>query len=391
MQHTELQLALRMKSPLGLAGTDTIYYSNTHSENKTTSTVGDHYVESKLSTGPITHKLTTGFSHDDTEYEQNEYDSPSALVQPYSPYTFSRSEGTHYSLFAMNSKQMGAYAVDMLTWGDVNLLLGLRRSRYETESSVSYLTSGSRRDTPKQAVWETTPGIGIVYNLTPSISTYANYAEGFSPQLGYRMCEGSKAEPMRTKNREAGMKFDLLDSKFSITTAAFSLEQSNTMVYSAAGACYTQQAAQKTKGLELDMAGELYKGLNVLFNTTYSTVEDLSGSKLEFAARPKYKASLWSTYEFQSAALRGWGVGMGITANDKSWLGDKYATSTSDPVKLSGSARTDASISYRQKDWSVILGVKNLFDRELYDFATTTSYVPLQQGRTATLTYKVKL
>ena len=392
MQHTTFDMSLRMKSPLGLAGTDTIYYSDSHMENSTDSNVGDHYFDIKFATGPVKHGLVTGFSHDSTDYEQHEYSGSSALVNPYgAAYNWQRSENTPYSIYRSSGTQAGVYAIDTLSWGDWHLMGGMRRSKYQSSGSIQYLTTNRMTTTPESGIWETTPTVGVVYNITPSVSAYGNFVKGFSPQLGYTMCGGTKSEPMRTTNKEVGMKFDFLDSKFSVTTAAYSLDQSNSMSYNSATRCYTLMPAQKTKGFELDMAGELYKGLNLLFNANYSTIKDVSGYYVEYAARPKKKASLWANYDFQSSMLRGWGVGMGLSAHDKSWLGYRYRTSTSDPVKLSGAARVDASVGYRQKGWSVILGVKNLFDRELYDFATTNSYVPLQQPRTATLTYKVNL
>lgn len=391
VQHTTYNQSLRMKSPLGYMGSDQLFYSESHMENSTDTDGGDHYFELNRNTGPVKHTIVTGLSHSDSDYTQTEYSGTSRAVSPYSTTTFTRSEGIRYSTYSSTSKQWGVYAIDKISWKDLNILLGARRSKYQFGSNIQYYTRNLRTVTPDSGMWETTPSLGVVYNLTPSISAYANYAEGFSPQLGYRMCEGVQAEPMKTKNKEAGMKFDLLDSKFSVTTAVFGLDQSNTMSYNSASSCYTQKPAQKTKGYELDMAGEVYKGLNLLFNATYSTLKDVTGSRVEFAARPKYRASAWANYEFQSAFMKGWGVGLGITANDKSWLGDKYSTSTSDPAKLPGAARIDSSVSYRQKAWSVILGVKNLFDRQLYDFATTNTYVPLQQPRTVTLTYKVSL
>ncbi len=392
MQRTENKLSLRMKSPLGLAGTDTIYYSSTHQETETQTNAGDHYFEFKLKSGPIRHKLTTGVSHEDTDTSQLEFDGGGGvLVQPYgSAYAFPVTYGTPYSRFTQSGKQMGAYALDLMTWGDFSVLLGARRTKYKTESAVQYLTTSRLSSTPAAGIWETTPMIGVVYSITPSISAYANYVDGFNPQLGYTMCGGVPTAPMRTKNKEGGVKFDFLDSKLSVTTSVFSLDQSNVMAYNSATKCYTLNPAQKTKGFELDVAGEAYKGLNLLFNATYSKVKDVTGSTLEYPARPSRRASFWATYDFQSQALHGWSTGLGLTGNNKSYLGYKYKTSTSDPAELSGATRVDANVAYRQKGWSVVLGVKNLFNRELYDFATTNSYVPIQQPRTATLTYKVQ-
>jgi iron complex outermembrane recepter protein len=390
MQHTDNKFALRMKSPLGMAGTDTVFFAQSHQETQTQTTAGDHYFESNFNTGPVTHKITTGISHDKTSTSMLELYEDGMPVAVYGdPYDFTASKGTPYSLNVNDGQQVGGYALDLMKWGDVSILLGARRSKYQAESSVRSLSSGQLSTTPSESIWETSPMVGVVYSVTPTVSVYANYVDGFNPQLGKTMCGGVPNEPMRTKNKEAGAKFDFFGSKFSVTTAMFELDQSNVMSYNSAQQCYNLISAQTTKGIELDMAGQVYEGLNLLFNATYTKLKDASGETLVFAAHPTQRASLWATYEFQSEALRGWGMGLGIAANNKSYLGAKYATSTTDPVKLPGSARIDASVSYRRKDWSLLLGVKNVFDRELYDFATTTTYVPVQPSRTTTLTYKV--
>lgn len=390
MQRADSDLSLKMHSPLGLAGTDSIFFSPTHQEQSTVTIAGDHYLDIGAKSGPISHKITTGISHESIKYTQMEFSGSGQVVPVYgSQFPFSESNGTPASVSHQNGKQVGVYALDLMSWGDASLLLGARRTRYTADFSYVLFPSGTPVVTPADGLWKTTPMIGVVYRVTPTVSAYASYVEGYLPQVGNVMCDGSKSPSMETQNKEAGMKFDLFDSKFSVTTSVFTLDQTNVLSYNSASRCNTPIAAQQTKGVELDMAGEVYQGLNLLFNATYSTLDDASGKTLVYAARPTQRASLWATYDFQSESLRGWGVGLGVTGNNKSYLGYKYKTSTTDPVKLPGSARVDGNVSYRQKDWSLMLGVKNLFDRDLYDFATTTTYVPEQPPRTVTLTYKV--
>lgn len=390
MQRADNDLSLKMHSPLGLAGTDRIFFSPTHGEQSTVTIAGDHYLEFGAKSGPISHKVTAGISHDTTKYSQLEFSGSGQVVPVYgSQFPFTESNGTPASFFVQKGKQIGGYAMDLMSWGDASLLLGARRTQYTSDFHSVDFSNGKTTVTPTAGLWKTTPMVGIVYRVTPTVSAYASYTEGYLPQLGTPMCDGSASPSMQTKNKEAGLKFDLFDSKFSVTTSVFTLDQTNVLSYNSARRCNTVIGGQQTKGVELDMAGEVYRGLNLLFNATYSTLDDASGNTLVYAARPVQRASLWATYDFQSEQMRGWGVGLGVTGNDKSYLGSKTKTSTTDPVKLGGSARVDGNVSYRQKDWSLMLGVKNLFDRELYDFATTNTYVPIQPGRTFTLTYKV--
>ncbi len=391
MQRTDNKFSLRMRAPAFPAGggPDRInYYDPTQQETETITLAGDHYFEFNLKSGEFSNKFTTGVSHDRTDSSQLQLQGPLRPVPVYENPSFADVNGTPSYLTLPTSKQLGGYALDLVRFGDVSLLMGARRTHYRTISSRYDFSIGSTTNFPAEELWKTTPMAGVVYSLTPTVSAYANYAEGYLPQ-SVVMCDGGVTAPMMTKNREAGMKFDLLESKFSVTTAVFSLEQSSVTDYVYARRCNFMKPGQDTRGFELDMAGEVYKGLNLLFNATYSTLKDKADKTLIYAARPTERASVWATYDFQSLVLRGWGMGLGVTGNNKSYLGYKYKTSTTDPVKLSGSARVDANVSYRQKDWSLMLGVKNLFDRELYDFATTDTYVPMQPPRTVTLTYKV--
>lgn len=390
MQRTDNDFSLKVHSPQYRMGADTIYFSPLHQEQNTVTTAGDHYFELSAKSGPVSHKITTGINHDATAFSTLQFDSPGQAVPVYGPqYPFAAVAGTPYYFTKISGKQVGGYVLDLMRWGDVSVLLGARRTHYTSESYLKGISINANSVTPKKGSWQTNPVAGVVYSVTPTISAYATYAKGFDPRLGTVICGTSDSVPVETTNREAGMKFDFFDSKFSVTTAIFKLRQSNALSYNSAQRCNLLIPAQETKGLELDMAGEVYKGLNLLFNATYSTVDDLSDKTLIYAARPTRRASLWATYDFQSESLRGWGMGLGVTGNSKSYLGYKYNTSTTDPVKMSGSARVDANVSYRQKDWSLLLGVKNLFDRELYDFSTGNTYVPIQPPRTFTLTYKV--
>jgi iron complex outermembrane receptor protein len=53
---------------------------------------------------------------------------------------------------------------------------------------------------------------------------------------------------------------------------------------------------------------------------------------------------------------------------------------------IPGQASVDANVSYRAKTWSVTLGVKNIFDRNLYSDYFDETFVPLHNRRTFLMT-----
>jgi iron complex outermembrane receptor protein len=220
-----------------------------------------------------------------------------------------------------------------------------------------------------------------VYQLIDETSLYASYSEGFQPNTSLA-CGGGFVQPMQTHNREIGAKFDLFDSKFTLTTSAFSMQQSNSLVYDRVNDCYNSRQAQRTQGAEIDAQGRLLPGLEAIFNYTYTQVKNVSDATVQFAGQPKHRANLWAVYKFQRAELKGLGVGVGISGKSSS-LGSLF-----EPFTLPGGAQVDASVYYTTGPWSATVGVKNVFNRLLYDTTTTGSYIPVVTSRVYALTVK---
>ena len=396
LQYARTDFKLHVYNSSGLSRTSDSgesWFSPSRSHYETTETSGDHYLRFEGDTGPLSHKLSVGINHtkytSKTQEFQNSDGSATRQVSVYPPsyFPFPEVDSVSRDLFGTTdttSEQLGAFAQELLTYGDWNLLLNLRRSRYTTLSSSTYDFGGviETSSDGKQKEWVTTPGIGLIYNVTPQTSVYASYAEGFTPQFD-RPCSGGSLEPQRSRNRELGAKFDLLDSRLSLTTAAFELKQFNVLSYDNFGDCYNTLAGQTTRGLELDLQGELAPGWNAVMNYTYSRLKDESDPDRIFTGAPKHKLSLCTTYEIQREALRGLGFGLGISAFSHA-NGDRRAAYA---FTTPGAAQVDMSVFYNRNAWSTTLGVKNVFDKDIYQAATST-FVRVRDGRTLLLTTK---
>lgn len=365
----------------GMAPTNDVTNFNTLS--------GDHYLRLAFDTGALSHRLSTGLNHTRQRFDRESFQGDLQMVDAYADVQYAFPPLTHDALIgtdAATSRQHGLFVQDLIGLGDVNLLLSLRRTRYENGAGTTTFigTTTPPRTTPARHMGKTTPSIGMVYRLQPDISLYASYAEGFLPQFSTaRNCAGGEGfDPMETKNKELGAKFDLLGRRLAVNASIFSLAQSNRLV--AAGRCFRQRDAIQLRGLELDVQGEVTKGWRLLFNYTLSRQKDAEQADAAFAAQPRHAASLWTTYDFQQS-LQGWGVGLGVTARSRT-LSD-YDTAA---VPVPGSALVDASLFYRLGRWAATLGVKNVFDRGTLGYATTPLYVPLEAGRTFKLTLRTQ-
>lgn len=363
------------------------YNSRTQSNDQTVS--GDHYLRFTGNTWSIRHKLSVGFNH--VNYNLNQYETSgpgfTATVFPATPVLFEDTRTRSVepsSTTQVGQLQKAIYVQDLLSFGDWNLLLNGRRNQYTLKpSSTNFIQYNFIYNSPKHRIYSTTPGAGIIYKLTEDTSIYASYSEGFIPSVAIN-CSGGLVAPSETKNKELGAKFDLRDSKFTLTASIFSLRESNRLVYFRPGNCYNVRDAQENRGLEIDGQGELAKNLDAVFNYTYNTVKDVGNSTATFAGQPRHKMSLWAVYHFPIASLKGFGAGIGISASSKN-LGTYNA---SRPFYLPGQAQLDASLMYDLAPWNVIFGVKNLSNRILYDTASTDSFLPIRPARQFMLTAK---
>ncbi|MGV7207874.1 TonB-dependent siderophore receptor [Oxalobacteraceae bacterium A2-2] len=366
----------------------TFYGSRTRSNDHTTS--GDHYLRYLFPTGEVRHKLSVGYNH--TLYSLKQYqttsDSISVPVFTSTPYYFQDNRDRAIQPIAYSEtgqRQRGVYAQDLMSYEKWNLMLNARRTQYQTPDNQStfYTTKGPQSYYYSgTSVLHNTGGAGLVYQLNDRTSLYASYAEGFVPNTSLS-CAGGFAPPNETKNREAGAKFDLMDSQFTLTTALFSLQRSNQLVYDRVNNCYNTRDAQRTRGAEVDAQGRLLPGLDAIFNYTYSQVTDVGNSATAYAGIPKHKASVWAVYQFQSAGMKGWGVGVGIAG-----VSANLGTTFGSPFYVPGGSQVDASVFYATGPWNLTLGVKNVFDRLLYSTTVSNSFIPVLPGRTVALTVK---
>ncbi|MET0266215.1 MAG: TonB-dependent receptor [Duganella sp.] len=367
-------------------GTSPFSPGNNRTLSRTTS--GDHYLRANFSSGPIRHKLALGYNQIDTDSVQ--YQGSGSIVSvglyPASGFAFADSQGaaaTIQGIYTSRQKQQSYYLQDLLSWGDWNVQLNARHTRVDTGGNTTLPTSNYNQDLAPNRASKTTPGVGVVYKLTPDASVYASVANGFATQIS-NLCGGGVPPAQTTRNKEVGAKFGLLDNKLSLTSSLFQLEQSNLLQYITATRCYVPRDAQQTRGAELDLQGQLAPGWNAIANYTYNVYRDLGANGTLFPGLPKHKASLWTTYDFQGAALQGWGVGAGLNAVSHS-IGSRSAATQ---FTLPGQARLDASLFYRKDRWDVTLGVKNLGDRLLYGVSTSNSYIPVLEGRNYMLTVR---
>lgn len=270
------------------------------------------------------------------------------------------------------TRERGVYLQDLMSWGDWNLMVNVRRSSFDQRGAYDFGGSAFPAEPLQRKV--TTPAVGLVYKVSDDTSVYASMAKGFTPQSGLT-CAGGAVPPQTSKNQELGVKWDLMDNRLSVTTALFSLQQSSVLDYDLTGNCYNMIDGLRTQGVEADVQGQVLPGWNLIANYSYNHTNNPSNPAQLFAGLPKHKFNAWSVHTLPVVA--GLKAGVGLTAQS-STEGSSVAASR---FTLPYSLRLDASLMYQLSGWDLQLMVKNLADRKNYTASGSDAYVPYAVGR----------
>lgn len=221
----------------------------------------------------------------------------------------------------------------------LSLLTGARFSNWET------IGESYGRDYTSKDVGIFTPYIGSVYNITDSLATYASYTTSFVPQEKVDI-NSKQIKPTESVNYEIGLKKEFFDGSLFGTLAFFKTVQDNAT--ETAGTLANGQKYYSThdgivsKGYELELFGEITKGLNASIGYTNFTIKDQNGAVAKTYI-PKQQFKFASTYQFQTLpALK-----VGASVN---WQDDIFKNQTNATV----GPKTGELIVTKQKAYSII-------------------------------------
>lgn len=358
------------------------------------------YVVSDFKTGPLEHKLLTGY-----DYLQNE--SPvgnssynargylnaarTGVINNYNPskksdyyivnnmpvpnvphfdlanpdYSFSDisqyinvSEAIAPTRFYVN----GFYVQDQIKLGKVQALLSLRQEYY---TDVNNYKTADTKDVEQKAL---IPRIGLVYSPIDEVSVYGTYTEGYQPQLastiGSPEIYGGPFDPLISNMVEAGAKTELFQKRLSVNMALYRIEQNNTLITAndTENPDFLRQIGQqRSTGVEFDINGMVLHNFSVTANFSYgeakitkSTIEGEVGTLLPNA--PKVQGGIWAKYTFETPALKGIGVAAGVNHT-----GERNTLSTI--LKLPAYTLYNAALYYTVDKFKLSANFNNIFDK----------------------------
>lgn len=322
----------------------------------------DTNVAGSFRTGSIDHQILFGFSLDRDESDIAFEFGDAAPVDVFDPNFDQTLPLTgNLSLDSFTTRDtLGVYLQDQITiLENLKLLLGGRLDFFkETTNNRLAAEETSQSDTAFS------PRVGIVYQPIPPISLYASYARSFVPTIGIA-AGGDTFRPERGTQYEIGIKADVND-QLSANLALYDLTRSNVTTPDPNNpALSVQTGKQRSRGVELDIGGEILPGWNIIGGYAYTDAritEDndptIEGNQ-RFSA-PEHSFNLWTTYRIQDGDLQGLGFGLGFY-----YIGERWADNAN-TVELPRFLRTDAAIYYERDHFRAALNFRNIFDVESF-------------------------
>lgn len=285
--------------------------------------------------------------------------------------------------------QTAVYAQDQI---DLNAqwkaLLGVRRDSYR-QTITNYNRAGLQNH---QTLDTTSPRAGIVYQPGKQVSLYASAGKSFRPNSGIGI--NNESFPAETSRAyEAGVKFDTADGKVSSTLALYSIKKENVLTLNPLDTNYSLAAGEVgSKGVELDVAGEIARQLQLSFSYAYTDAKILRDNVLvvgtHLANVPKQAANLMLVREF--------GLGGGARASfggGANYVGERNGdVAISSTFKLPAYTTAKLVSSYSpSKKLRISLDIDNLFDKVYYPSSYQQTWVAPGEDRRVTLKVEYKL
>ncbi|HEY9691159.1 MAG TPA: TonB-dependent siderophore receptor [Oculatellaceae cyanobacterium] len=327
----------------------------------------DTNIVGTFNTGSITHKLLFGF-----DFNRDIYGASGQLfnldpIDLFNP-VYRQSQKSFVDAYPkepITTTSVGIYLQDQIDlFTNWKLLLG---GRFDLVSQKISKVDNSESMQQDEAI---SPRVGLVYQPTDSLSLYTSYSRSFLQNVGTAL-DNKLFQPERGSQYELGMKADLLNRRLSTTLALFQVTRSNVLTADPIDPNFSVQTGeQRSRGIELDVAGEIAPGWKIAAGYAYTDAQITADNTYTVGNYinnvPKNALSLWTTYEIQSGSLNGLGFGLGLF-----YVGERQGD-LDNSFQVPSYTRTDASLFYRRNNFRAGLNIENLFDVTYFETAESS-------------------
>ncbi|MEG1077986.1 MAG: TonB-dependent siderophore receptor [Pseudomonas sp.] len=291
--------------------------------------------------------------------------------------------------YEQKKSQSGAYlATRLRPTDDLSVILGTRVSTFKYHDNYDYdglnpdVFADSSASYKQHGV--VTPYAGVVYDLNDTYSVYTSYTSIYQPQSN-KDANGATLDPVEGDSYEAGLKAAYFDGRLNASLAFFRIEQDN--VAESIGSnpltnegIYKATSGATTKGVELEVAGELMEGWNLSAGYTYARSRDADEQHIYgfpmSTSKPEHLVRVFTTYRLPGM-LDKVTVGGGVNWQS-AFYGKIYSGAVNDYtyIKQGGYTLVDLMSRYQYDEHlSFTVNANNVFDKRylsgLGNFDTT--------------------
>lgn len=389
--------------PTGFNG-DTLMRAESNWDILGQTRVGQFFVNGDAFTGNLQHRILAGLDMGDKDF-YHDWSQAGAITgstgfNVYNP-TYGTVPATSYTQFdrELSIRQRGVHYSNLYTAYYLQDELRFLQNKLRVTLAGRYTTT--RDNDPYSEGVEAskfTPRVGLSYSLNENTSLYAVYDEAFIPQTGASF-DNVKFDPITGSNKEIGVKKEMLNGRWTASVSAYQITKNNVLTSDPEHQYFSIQLGQtKTSGIEFDVRGQLFTGLDVTMNYAYTDAkitEDTESSMVDrqLPGTDKSIANAWLSYAVASGDLKGLGVSLGAShASGRSTWFAAYDSSI-DP-SMPSYTKFDGALSYQFDKFGIALNVNNLFNASVISGAYYTwsdfYYWQAEANRNARLSIRYK-
>lgn len=291
-----------------------------------------------------------------------------------------RSAPYNFSVNTENTSKAIYFQDQMTFWDKLHVMGGFRYDWVDRTQDLSWWAPAGKDARNDDVV---SPRVGIVYQPVEWLSLFGSFTESFGPANDYDNGGAKLYDLFDATQFEGGVKTQFFDGKLNASVAYFDLERTQFFQDPNSNLINMQVPVKgSSKGVELDVQGQLYEGLSVIGTYAYTDAkitDDVTapaniGNRLPFA--PSHQGSAWLKYDFDDELLKGFSVGAGVYVS-----GRRYGDAANSYFDRSY-ARLDLMAAYKRKLGDVNLttqvNVNNVNDAEYYILRSRRTNLPAE-------------
>lgn len=287
-----------------------------------------------------------------------------------------------------NQEANALYFQDQIDWNaQWKTLIGMRIDRYQ-QSVENRRTAVANQ----QSLQSHSPRIGVVYQSAPHLTFYLSASKGFRPNSGVSI-DNTAFQAEQSHSYELGVKWENAQKNLTSTIAVFNIDKKNVLTTNPVNTDFSVTAGElNSKGLELDLDGELNKNLKLAAAYAYTDAKVSRGDNLilpgsRFPNVPRHSGNLVLKQNFQLAGHAS-GLGLGIQH-----IGERYGdVAISSQFMLPAYTTVKLLADYRiNRQMQLNLQVNNLFNRQYYASAYSQLWVQPGSERQVRVNLRVSL